>query len=183
MYRVLIALLLASCATPGSGVHEMTAAGHDTAASKETQAGATGPAAAHQASADELRRQETEACTGLTKAERETSPLAKASVVAVKQLTWSLGEVGPEVVGASVVVRGDPNVNHGQLQRLLTCYIAHEQLAGAATTNDDPLAVPGISVTVRPYGPGFAVDIMAQEPGSSAAGELWRRASHLGPTR
>ena len=160
----------------------MTAAGHDAAASKETQAGATGPAAAHQGAADELRRQETEACAGLTKAERETSPLAKAAVVAVKQLKWDAGEVGPEIVGASVVVRGDPNVSHGQLQRLFTCYIANEQLAGATTTSEDPLAVPGISVTVRPYGPGFAVDIMAPGPGSSAS-ELWRRASHLGPTR
>lgn len=181
MNRMIAALLVAGCAAPGSGVHEMTAAGHESAAAREKETGSMRASAQHRASADELRKIEADACAGLSDPQRATSPLARSSVVAVKQLRWWIGEQGPDVLGASIIVRGDPAVSHGQLQRLLTCHIAHAQLAGGAS--DDPLAVAGISATVRPFGPGFAVDIMSDAPGSREADELWRRASRLGPVR
>lgn len=182
MNKILLGLLMAGCAAPGSGVHEMTAAGHEAAAA---QAGQSGAAGQHKASADELRKEEAEACAGLSSSERETSPLSKESVVAVKQLMWWVGEVGPNVLGASVIARADPNVSHGQLQRLLTCHIAHSQLSNATTAaaTDDPLAVAGVSATARAFGPGWSIDIVSDNPGSPEAAEVWRRASRLGPVR
>jgi hypothetical protein len=91
------------------------------------------------------------------------------------------------VVGASVVVRGEPNLAAGQLQRLLTCHIAHAELgeANALVMGKCPLAVPGVYASVRPAGPGYEIDIIARETGSpagtgSGAGEeVWKRASQL----
>lgn len=182
MKRALIALLFAGCAAPGSGVHEMTATGHEAAAVK---AGGAGAAAQHKASAEVLRKQEEEACAGLSTAERESSPLAKGSVTGARQLMWWAGDVGPYTLGGSVIMRGDPSISHGQLQRLLTCHIAHSQISDqpSAAAGDDPLAVPGVSASARAFGPGWAIDIVSDNPGSPEAAEVWRRASRLASNR
>lgn len=194
MRKAIIALLTATaaCATPGTGKHEMTAAGHESAAAAEERAGAAKRAAEHENAANQLREDERRACASLPLVERETSPLAGLSVVEVQPLTQTLivgdGLFREVITGASVVVRGEPNLAAGQLQRLLACHIAHAELgeATASVMRKCPLAVPGVYASVRPFGPGYEIEIIARETasrppetGSGAGEEVWNRASHL----
>ena len=193
MKKVIIALLTATaaCATPGAGKNEMTAAGHESAAATEERAGAAKRAADHKNAASQLREDERRACASLPLVERQTSPLAGLSVIEVKPLTQTLivaeGLFQEVTTGASVVVRGEPNLAAGQLQRLLTCHIAHAELGEATplVMRTCPLAVPGVYASVRPFGPGYAIEIIATETGagvrdgSGPGDEVWKRASQL----
>lgn len=186
MQRALIAVMaaVAGCATPGAGTYDMSAAQHEAAAMNAEHARTQGPSADHRRAASQLRENEARACAGLTPDQRSTSPLSRLSVVEVKQEFRTEGD-GPSrvAVGASMAVRGEPGFSAGELQRLLTCHIAYEQLTDDKLMSDCPLAVPGVYATVRPSGVGFEIQVGPREWDTGPAEEVWRRVSRLGPSR
>jgi hypothetical protein len=181
MNRSIIALLLASCATPGAGTHEMSGAGHQTAASSAAQTGATKEAAEHQAAAARLQKNEAQACGSLSDVERHKNPLETLSIVETSPVNFVTADrLETQLAGAQIVVRGDSGLTVGKLQQLLTCHIAHQEVSGPeADMKDCPLAVPDVYVTVSPSGPGYAIQVLARQPGSDRAAEVWRRVQQL----
>jgi hypothetical protein len=63
------------------------------------------------------------------------------------------------------------------LQQLLDCHIAEAKLAGSES--GDPLAVQGVRASIRPFGPGYRIDLAAGDAGTPSAEEVWSRASHI----
>lgn len=184
---LLLAVLVSACATSGTRQRDMTAAGHESAAAAEAQRGPSERAAEHRAAASSLREAEALACAGLPTSERDNSPfLATGAVTEVVPLwprTFSSNRTFPDrkLLGAEVAIRAERGVTAEWLQRVVNCHIARNALGegGSAAMRDCPLAVAGISASVRSTGAGFAVEISANEPGSGAAEEVLRRASRL----
>ena len=187
---VFLALLASACATTGTRPNDMTATGHESASEAEAQRGSAERAAEHRAAADRLRETEALACAGLPAADRDNSPLlaegAVTSVVPLLPRAFSNKNFPDRrLVGATVTLRAERGATAEWLQRVVSCHIARNALGeGApAAMQDCPLAVAGISASVRSTGAGFAVEISAQESGSGAAEEVLRRASRLAPAR
>jgi len=119
-----------------------------------------------------------EACAGLGAGKPEMNLFSRLNVVEVKPLMAYSGggDAYEKVAGATIVVRGDGPAA-GRLQQLLTCHIAEAKLAGGES--GDPLAVQGVRTSIRPYGPGYRIDISAGDAGTPPAEEVWTRASHI----
>ena len=185
MNRSILALLLASaaCATPGAGTHDMSGPGHEQAARSAESAGATKQAAEHHAAAAQLQKNEAQACSGLSAADRQKHVLEYLSIVEVSQVTFvSVLEGSTETIpaGGQIVVRGDSGMSIGRLQQLLTCHIAHQEAAGSDTDMKDcPLGVRNTYATVTTSGPGYVIQVLARQGDSVGASEIWRRAQLL----
>ena len=185
MNRSILALLLASCATPGVGTHDMSGPGHEQAARSAESTGSPTQAAEHHAAAAQLQANEAKACGGLTALERKRHVLETLSIVEASQVTSVGGTYeGSEYTtpmqpaGAQLVVRGDSGLTIGRLQQLLTCHIANQEASGPdANMKDCPLAVRNVYVTVSASGPGYSIQVLTSNPAGAA--EVWRRVQLL----
>lgn len=138
-----------------------------------------------------LREAEARACDGLSETESSTSPLllpgAVAAAAPLYPRTFTNYGLFPDrkLMGADVVLHATRGMTVEWLQRLVDCQIARDLAGDAdkAAMRDCPLAVPGISASVRPVRAGFVVEISALAPGTGAAEEVWRRASKLATNR
>ena len=183
---ILLAVLASACATPGTRPNDMTATGHESASAAEAHRGSAERAAEHRAAASSLREAEAFACAGIPASERDNSPLLANGAVTEAVPLWprafsNRSFPDRRLMGATVTLRAERGVTAEWLQRVVNCHIARNALGevGSAAMRDCPLAVAGISASVRSTGVGFAVEISANEPGSGAAEEVLRRASRL----
>src|SRR5690349_8918330 len=93
-YSTLLALgigaAVTGCATPGTRPHDMSIAGHETAASAEP-----GAAAKHHSAAQALRDAQTQACAGVVATESDGTPLFKrADIDGIEPLYEYVGKAG-----------------------------------------------------------------------------------------
>jgi hypothetical protein len=146
-------------------------------------AGAYGTAHAQSADSNSGAASEAqEACTGLGAGRPEANVFNRLNIVEVKRLMSFSGDGDnyEKVAGATILVRGD-GPSAGRLQQLLDCHIAEAKLGG--DESGDPLAVQGVRASIRPFGPGYRIDLTAGDAGTPPADEVWSRASHIQVTQ
>lgn len=141
-------------------------------------------AADHRAGSKALQDAEASACSGLSDEDRDTSPFDHREDIvsaAPLQSTASSGKAGStqRLLGASVTVKAVPGLTKEYLQRLVNCHSARNASMGFSMPEmaSCPMSVRGASATVESDGPGFRVDIHADD--SQAANEILRRAKSL----
>jgi len=123
-------------------------------------------AADHRAASTALQQSESSACSGLSEADRSTSPFDhRADVLGVEDLrkTPTTGKETQVAAlqGASVTVRAVPGLTKEYLQRLVTCHLTRNASMGFAMAEMAacPLSVKGASATVEGAGNAFRVEI------------------------
>jgi hypothetical protein len=131
----------------------------------------------------------TQACAGVPAKERELGLMSYKDAIGGTapmhdRVSLSKGVAVDQEVGVQIAVRAQQGLTGPWLARVATC---HAALAAAGQlesrdAKDDPLVVPGISVSVEEAPTGFVVSIRA--PNASAATEVTTRAVALvsGPT-
>lgn len=140
-------------------------------------------AAAHRNGSKALQEAEASACGGLNEDDRDTSPFAhREDLVSSEALqsTASGSKTSTQrLLGASVTVKAVPGLTKEYLQRLVSCHSARNASMAFAMPEmaHCPMSVKGASATVESAGPGFRVDIRAED--SQAAAEILRRAKAL----
>ena len=140
-------------------------------------------AADHRAAAQALRDAEARACGGIAEDDRDTSPLQRsADIVSVEPLTGAITGKRPvgSPEGAAVTIRAVPGLTLEYMQRLVACHAARNASMGFAMPEmtSCPLAVRGVTATVRSVEGGFRVEIRG-EP----ADEILKRARALSTSR
>lgn len=155
-----------------------------TAAHQEEAERHRSTAADHRAGAKALQDAEAAACGGLSDDDRDTSPFDRREDIVSSeplQSTGTGGKTGPtqRLVGASVTIKAVPGLTKEYLQRLVNCHSSRNASMGFAMAEmaSCPLSVKGANATVESAGPGFRVDIRADD--SQAANEILRRAKAL----
>lgn len=142
-------------------------------------------AAKHRAASQALRDAEARSCAGIADADRDMSPFAHtADIRGVAELkaassTQSGKTKMQRTAGATVTVNAVPGLTEEWLQRIVDCHLARNAALGNEVPEMPycPLVPRGAQASVRSVGDGFAVDIRADDPQTSA--EIWRRAQHL----
>jgi len=119
-----------------------------------------------------LRFAEARACSGLSAADRDTSPFAHRDDI--------LG-VSPLPRGAVVVFKHVPTLTAAYLQRIIDCHIARNDALGHDVPEMSycPLVPRDVTATVTPVHDGFAVTIESTDDG--AVREVQSRAEALKP--
>jgi hypothetical protein len=121
------------------------------------------------------------ACQGVPAKERElglmsyrdaiggTAPLVERKVVGKAVMV-------PQEIGVQIAVRAQPGLTAPWLERVAACHaaLAASGQLEARDAKDDPLAVPGVSVTVEEGRTGFIVSVRA--PNVTAAADVNSRA-------
>ena len=185
---------VAGCVTPGTRLHDMSAAGHEAAAANAEAAarpakeqdrpsndsrGMLAVAAQHRAAAEALRQAEAQACVGISERDRDISPLAtREDIVAVTRFDeWHRN--GSRVAGAVIEVRAAPGLTAEWLQRRIDCHLARSAVLGFDQPDMGvcPLALKGVAAKVRPAGNRFLVEVSAGD--ASLAPEILRRSRAL----
>jgi hypothetical protein len=142
-------------------------------------------AAQHRAASQALRDAEARACSGLSEADRDTSPFAHrddiASVEILKRESAPyLGTRSPGLTaGASVTFRATPGMSAEWLQRLVDCHMARAAAAGFEMPEMSycPLMLKNVRATVTPARGGFAVEIRSDD--AETAKEIIKRSEAL----
>ena len=141
-------------------------------------------AADHRAASKALLDAESSACGGLSEDDRDTSPFDRREDLAGSEALQSTasgvkGAAGPHLVGASVSVKAVPGLTKEYLQRLVNCHLARNASVGFVMPEmgSCPLSVKGATATVESAGPGFRVDIRADD--GQAAEEILKKARAL----
>jgi hypothetical protein len=196
---ILSGALLGACATSGTDPHAMTAGQHETAAtaegrlvswrSPEKEADAHRKLAhEHRAASQALRDAEQRSCSGISEADRDSSPFSHrediASIEDSNEATTAYGgrpQVQGRLIGARIVFRAVPGMTKEWLQREVDCHLARNQVVGESDPSMAfcPLAVAHVSASVSSTGNGFAVDVTSNDPDSIK--EVVRRAQALKP--
>jgi hypothetical protein len=143
-------------------------------------------ATAHRAASQALRDAEARSCQGVSDADRDESPLLIPEAIADVK-AFMLDKEGyyerqsPREVGATIILVATPGVTAERLQRTIECHIARNASLGPGSDVPAmapcPLALKGVSATVRSVGNGFAVDIAGEDDATAA--EVLRRARTL----
>lgn len=142
-------------------------------------------AAAHRSAAASLTSAEARACRGVSEADRDISPFFhREAIVEVKPLSrevYPAERAVEEEAGATVVLLPAPGLTAERLQRIIDCHIARSAAVGHDMPEMAycPLALRGVTATVTSAGNGFAVNIAATDPATTA--EVLRRARALTP--
>lgn len=179
-YSTILALgigaAVTGCATPGTQPHDMSIAGHETAASAEPDA-----ATKHRAAAQALRDAQTQACAGLAEDEGDVTRFFKRTDIDSVEPLYEYAKAGRAMRGSVISVRPTPGVTRELLQRRIECHIARIAAGGyeAKGMSGCPLAVKDVAVTVRSGGDRFLVEVRSRD--STLANEIWRRTQSLGP--
>jgi hypothetical protein len=189
--------LLGACATSGTEPHAMTAGQHETAAtaegrlvswqSPEKESDAHRKLAhEHRAASQALRDAEQRSCSGISEADRDSSPFSHrediASIGDVNEPTTAYKGLTPgKLIGSRIVFRAVPGMTKEWLQREVDCHLARNQVVGESDQSMVfcPLAVAHVSASVSSTGNGFAVDVTSNDPDSIK--EVVRRAQALKP--
>jgi hypothetical protein len=195
--------LLGACATSGTEPHAMTAGQHETAAtaegrlvswrSPEKESDAHRKLAhEHRAASQALRDAEQRSCSGISEADRDSSPFSHrediASVDSSNEATTGTyegeaygGQTRGKLIGSRIVFRAVPGMTKEWLQREVDCHLARNQVVGESDPSMTfcPLAVAHVSASVSSTGNGFAVDVTSNNPDSIK--EIVRRAQALKP--
>ena len=179
----LLAMLVACASTSGASPHDMSVAGHESAAREEEKKAAPGEAAAHRAAAEALRGEEAWACAGIAEADRDASPLRPEVIESVSRLedTTISTKTGPphRLVGAVISVRAAPGLTGEWLQRSIHCHVARIALRGNDPPGMEacPFAPGDLEVRVSSSGEGFRIELRAST--AKVAEEILRRAQVL----
>lgn len=191
--------LLGACATSGTEPHAMTVGQHETAAtaegrsvswqSPEKDADAHRKLAhEHRAASQALRDTEQRSCSGISEADRDSSPFShRGDITSIDDLNETTAAYGgrPQVrgrlIGSHIVFRAVPGMTKEWLQREVDCHLARNQVVGESDQSMSfcPLAVAHVSARVSSTGNGFAVDVTSSDPDSIK--EVVRRAQALKP--
>lgn len=114
-------------------------------------------------------------CTGLSLADRDTSPFEHEGDVAaveplVEHVTTGYG-VRTETVGAIVTFRAVPGMTAPRLQRMVDCHLARNAALGHVVPEmpDCPLVPRGATARVRLVGSSFTVEIRGDDLASARA--------------
>ena len=191
--------LLGACATSGTEPHAMTAGQHETAAtaegrsvswqSPEKDADAHRKLAhEHRAASQALRDAELRSCSGISEADRDSSPFShRADIASVNDFNETTTayeghtKVPGKLIGSHIVFRAVPGMTKEWLQREVDCHLARNQVVGESDPSMTfcPLAVAHVSASVSSTGNGFAVDVTSNNPDSIK--EVVRRSDALKP--
>jgi hypothetical protein len=100
------------------------------------------------------------ACRDVPEGQRDaailTNPESIRSVVEIK----GKDDTGAGPRGARIALQAGPGMTAEGLQRIADCHLAERAALGAAPhATRSPLDVAGASVTVKPAGPAFTVDV------------------------
>lgn len=130
-------------------------------------------AADHRAASAALRDAEARACAGVSNRDRDMSPFAhREDIESVTVLEKRQGAV--------ITFRAIPGMTVETLRRIVDCHLARNASLGHDLPEMSycPLVPKGVTATVKAAGPGFAVEMRANDP--TALEELIRRAQGLG---
>jgi hypothetical protein len=142
----------------------------------------------HRAASQALRDAERRSCSGISEADRDSSPFShRGDITSIDDLNETTAdEVGrPQVrgrvIGSHIVFRAVPGMTKEWLQREVDCHLARNQVVGESDQSMSfcPLAVAHVSASVSSTGNGFAVDVTSRDPDSIK--EVVRRAQALKP--
>jgi hypothetical protein len=140
-------------------------------------------AARHREASQALVQAEANACSGISDTDRDMSPLMHtadvASVGPLERQEQHGKNTQAHLAGATVVLRAVPGLTEQWLQRIVDCHLARNAALGVAPTDMPhcPLAVKGVSASVRALADGFAVDVQASDP--KVAEQVLTRAQQL----
>jgi hypothetical protein len=142
-------------------------------------------AAAHRAAARALRDAETNACAGLSEADRDTSPFAFPDDIAwVKENEKELRQNKNflfRTTGARAFFRAAPGLTVEWLQRIVDCHLARAAAVGhdMPEMNYCPLVLRDVTARVSSTGNGFLIEVQTTGKDPKIAEEIVRRMNAL----
>jgi hypothetical protein len=176
---LVVALAAAGCATQSSSFRQMSAADHEAAARAASDSAV---AEEHTEAASRLRDEERSACYGVSDADRDQGPFARADGVTGVEVVRDRGVFpkGPlEPVGVAVYLRAESGMTQQWLGRVVACHQAHLAVVGSERQHS-PLSVPNADVSVSSTQVGFRVTITSRD--RDAARSVVERGRELAQT-
>lgn len=139
-------------------------------------------AADHRAASTALRDAEAAACSGISDADRDASPLLRTGdVIGVEDVRKQGTKSGPasRLVGAAISIRAVPGLTKEYLQRLSNCHISRNSSMGYSMPEMArcPFAVKGASASVVSGDGTFVVQVTSDD--ETTANEISKRARAL----
>ena len=172
-----IGVAASGCATPGTRPYDMSAAGHEAAATAAPEARVGNE---HLAAAESLRAAEERTCAGMPEHARDGTPYFRAEdVESVAPLYEPVPKSGTVLRGAVLRIRPSAGVTAEMLQRSIECHAARVATLGYDVKGMGacPLAVKNVGYAVISGGDSFLVQMRSRD--RDAASEVLRRARAL----